>query len=311
MIDPQAQAILDATNAGPPLDQLGVDGAREWSASRPRAGTPTPVARVADIAAAAGRPRLRVYQPDPSRRLPVIVFAHGGGWILGSLDGADETCRRIASYSGCAVVSVDYRLAPEYPHPAAVTDICRAVDELPALADGENLDAAAVALAGESSGAQAAVAAAMVLAGRGDRALKGLLLACPPVDRTLDTPSWVSYGDDCIPRRSQMKWMWDLYLGADDEYLAGAPDPASGDLAGLPPSIVLVAEYDPLRDEGAALARRMRDAGVAADLVEAAGQIHPVIGYAPLMPSCDRYLRQVATALAGLVTTGGVSNDAR
>jgi acetyl esterase len=310
MIDPQARLLLDAANASPPLDQLGIDKARAWSAGRRRSEA-SPVQRVADVEAAADRPPVRVYQPDTSQCLPVIVFVHGGGWILGSLDSADETCRRIARYSGCAVVSVDYRLAPEHPHPAAVADVGRVLDGLPALAGPESLDVSRIALAGESSGAQVALAAAMARGPHTDPGLRGLLLACPPVDRMLASASWRSYGDGFIPRRSQMKWMWDLYLGDHDEYLNGAPSPAAGELTGLPPAIVLVAEYDPLRDEGMALAQRMRDAGVAVEVVESAGQIHPVIGLAPFVPACDVYLKQAATTLAGLMTNGGANREAR
>jgi acetyl esterase len=253
------------------------------------------------VAAAGDRPRMRIYQPDPSQRLPVIVFVHGGGWILGSLDSADETCRRIARYSGCAVVSVDYRLAPEHPHPAAVEDVGHVLDGLAELAGPHRLDVNRIALAGESSGAQVALAAAMAWGRHTDPEIKGLLLACPPVDRTLATASWRSYGDEFIPRRSQMSWMWDLYLGDHDQYLDGAPDPAADDLTGLPPAIVLVAEYDPLRDEGIALAQRMRAAGVAVEVVEAAGQIHPVIGLAPVVAACDRYLAEATQTLGDLI----------
>jgi acetyl esterase len=310
MIDPHARLLVEATNASPPLDQLGLDKARAWSAGRPRAKA-SPIQRVTDVAAADDRPRLRVYQPDPSQRLPVIVFVHGGGWILGSLDSADETCRRIARHSGCAVVSVDYRLAPEHPHPAAVKDVGHVLDGLAALAGEYRLDVGRIALAGESSGAQVALAAAMARGSDTGAGIKGLLLACPPVDRTLSTASWRSYGDEFIPRRSQMSWMWDLYLGDHNEFLAGAPSPATGDLTGLPPAIVLVAEYDPLRDEGIALAGRMRDAGVAVEVVEAVGQIHPVIGLAPFVDACDGYLKQAAKTLTALLNNEGADREAR
>lgn len=310
MIDPRARLLVDATNASPPLDQLGLDQARAWSAGRRRPAA-SPVQRVTDVDAAGGRPPLRVYHPGTSQPLPVIVFVHGGGWILGSLDSADETCRRIARYSGCAVVSVGYRLAPEHPHPAAVADVGQVLDGLPALAGPEHLDVSRIALAGESSGAHVALAAAMGRGGPQDSGIGGLLLACPPVDRTLASASWRSRGDEFIPRRSQMSWMWDLYLGDHDEFLDGAPNPATDDLTGLPPTIVLVAEYDPLRDEGIALAWRMRDAGVAVEIVEAAGQIHPVLGLAPFVDACDGYLEQAAQTLAGLIQNGGADREAR
>ncbi|MFC5820826.1 alpha/beta hydrolase [Nonomuraea harbinensis] len=294
MIDPAARAILDATNAAPPLDQVGLEKARSVMASRPRPVV-TPVAGVVDLATRpAGGVPVRLYRPAAEGTPPVVVFAHGGGWILGSVGSADETCRRLALATGCAVLSVEYRLAPEYPHPAAVQDVLEVLRWLPSAAGEHGVDAGRLLLAGESSGAHVVLGAALQTGAE----LSGLFLACPPVDRRMDSPSWRAMGDDHIPRRSQMAWMWDLYLGPEDEHASGAPDPAVADLTGLPRTVLMVAEYDPLRDEGLALADRLRDAGVETVVIEARGQIHPVIGLAPAVPACQTYLEEAGSALA-------------
>lgn len=294
MIDPAAKAILDATNAGPPMDQIGLQAARDGVASRPRLGV-TEVAEVLDLCTQlSGGVLVRLYRPMAAGTLPTIVFAHGGGWILGSIESADETCRRLALATGCAVVSVEYRLAPEFPHPAAVHDVHEVLRWLPTVADEYGVDGSRLFLAGESSGAHVVLSAALAAT---DVELSGLLLACPPIDRRMDSPSWAAMGADHIPRRSQMAWMWDLYLGATGEHAAGAPDPSTADLTGLPRTVVLVAEYDPLRDEGLALADRLGAAGVDTVVIHARGQIHPVLGYAPVVPACAVYLEETGRAL--------------
>jgi acetyl esterase len=301
MIDPQAEPVLKAMNAGPPLDQVGLDAARQWSAERTRVAI-TPVAKTTDLAADGGNGvAVRLYHPSPSDVLPMIVFSHSGGWILGTVASADETCRRLALASGCALVSVEYRLAPEFPYPAAVDDVLTVLRWLPSIAGEHNLDVSRVAVAGESSGAQIALSVALAARDAGQVLLRGQLLVCPPVDRHMDTPAWRDLGDDFVPRRSQMAWMWDLYFGADDEHLGTSPDPFTADLTGMPPAVIVVAEYDPLRDEGLTLAERLRAAGAAAEVIDCAGQIHPVISHAPYVDACAAYLEQAGQAVAALL----------
>lgn len=206
MIDAQAKAILDTVNSGPPLDVLGLDGARRYMARRPRP-TVTEVAEVRDFRAGRRSVPVRLYQPEHDGIPPLIVFAHGGGWILGSIESADETCRRLARASGCAVLSVEYRLAPEARHPAAVQDVLAVLDWVPFAADILRIDPERIAIAGESSGAHVAVAAALAHGRTSWPALRGQLLVCPPIDRRMASQSWAELGDVYIPRRSQMAWM--------------------------------------------------------------------------------------------------------
>jgi len=297
MIDPQAELVRAAFNAGPPLQEVGVEQARRWLAeARARNQQRTHVAEIADLST--GRVALRVYHPKPTHTLPVIVFAHGGGWVLGSIDTADEACRRLANASGCAVVSVEYRLAPEARNPAPVEDMLEALRFLPLIAAERRLDLRRVSVAGESSGAHIALSTALLARDALDYELAAQLLVCPALDRRLSTTSWATYGEHYVPRRAQMAWMWDLYLGEDDQFLAGAPDPATADVSGLPPTVLVIAEYDPLRDEALELTRRVKAAGGTLELIDCAGQIHPVFAHAPAVEACDRYLKQAGRAVA-------------
>ncbi|HKU38355.1 MAG TPA: alpha/beta hydrolase [Polyangiales bacterium] len=292
MIDPQAEAVRAVFNAGPPLEQVGVEQARRWLAEARAKREVTAVRHVADLTV--GSIGVRLYHPNPAATLPVLVYAHGGGWVLGSVDTADEACRRLCNASGCAVLSVEYRLAPEARHPAPVHDMLQVLHWIPSVAAEQRLNPRRVAIAGESSGAHVALGAA--LAAR--TPLAAQLLVCPALDRRMATQSWAAFGDHYVPRRSQMAWMWNLYLGEHDEFQDAALDPATASLAGLPPTVLVVAEYDPLRDEALELARRMQDAGTPVEVIDCAGQIHPVFAHAPVVAACDRYLRHAAAAIA-------------
>jgi acetyl esterase len=296
MIDPQAEALRAAFNAGPPLNEVGVEQARRWLAeARARRSAQTEVAKVVDLDT--GIVSARLYHPSPAQTLPVLVFAHGGGWILGSVETSDEACRRLANEAHCAVVSVEYRLAPEARHPAPVLDLLDVIGWVPSVAAEHGLDARRIGIAGESSGGQIALAAA--LAAR--RVLAAQLLVCPALDRTMSTKSWATYGDDYVPRRAQMAWMWDQYLGKNDEYRGGAPDPWTAMLDRLPPTVVVVAQYDPLRDEGLDLLRRMVASHIQVELVDGQGQIHPVFANAAAVEASNRTLKQAARAIGRLL----------
>ena len=291
MIDPQARLLVDAANASPPLDQLGLDQARAWSGrAASRAGQP----------GAAGHRRGRGRRPATVAGLPARPRAAPAGHRLRPrrrLDpGQPGFCRRdlpadrpvlrvrrrVRGLPACARAPAPGRGRRRRPRTGRAGRAGRAVPP------GREPDRAGrgelrrTGCAGRRHGPGPSPRS-------GDR---GLLLACPPVDRTLAATSWRSYGDEFIPRRSQMSWMWDLYLGDHDQHLDGAPDPAADDLTGLPPAIVVVAEYDPLRDEGLTLGAADARRGCRVEVVEAAGQIHPVIGLAPFVAACDGYLEE-------------------
>ncbi|MGH3203094.1 MAG: alpha/beta hydrolase, partial [Streptosporangiaceae bacterium] len=253
---------------------------------------------------AAGPIPVRVYRRADVAQPPVVIFLHGGGWILGSLDSADGTCQHFALESGCTVVSVGYRLAPEHVFPAALEDslaVVRWVAAGGADAGGADRDGPppAICVAGESSGGQLAASTCLAArdAGLGPIALQ--LLVCPVIDARMATASWRELGDRYLPCAEQMSWMWDLYAGAPEarhQPLVSVGE--AHDLRGLPPALILTAEFDPLRDEAEQYGERLRGAGVAARLRRCDGQVHTVFGCAPAVDRCRQILDETAHDVA-------------
>jgi acetyl esterase len=218
------------------------------------------IARPDDEAAGAGL-RARAYWPKaPAEPVGALVWLHGGGWCVGDLDGFDRVCRSLANAAGAVVVSVDYRLAPEHPFPAAVHDADLAV----AWATGHGArqlgyDPQRVVIGGDSAGGNLATVAAR----HNPTALRAQLLVYPAVDATMDSDSYHEFADFTLLTRDAMGWCWRTYLGADGPSADPDASPAcAGDLSGMPPAYVAVAGHDVLRDEGVAYAQALEAAGV-------------------------------------------------
>jgi acetyl esterase len=230
------------------------------------------------------------------------VFVHGGGWVLGTLDGCDWVCRRLALTARAVVVSVDYRLAPEAAFPAHLDDCVVVLLQVSERAAELGLDSAAIGVAGESSGGQLAAATCLRARELGIP-VKAQLLVCPVIDPAMDTASWHELGLDHLPVREQMSWMWDLYAGSSqvrsDEPLVNLP--AQDDLGALPETIILTSEYDPLRDEAEEYGRRLEKAGVPTDVRRQAGQVHTVFGLARAVIACEEALEQTAQDLGTIL----------
>ncbi len=225
-----------------------------------------PLDDVADVDLGGGV-RVRVYRPGPAGT--VVVYVHGGGFVIGDLEVADRPCRALAAASGATVVSVDYRLAPESPFPGPVHDCLAAVRWVRSAGLGERL-----VLLGDSAGGALVAAVSTALREAGELLPDAQLLLYPTLAPPTDTPSMVQRADGPFMTRRELEWFWGLYLGG-----APATDPLAApllaaDLAGLPPTTVLVAELDPLRDEGRAYAARLAEAGVPVELVEYPGAVH-------------------------------------
>ncbi|WP_119730367.1 alpha/beta hydrolase [Thermomonospora amylolytica] len=218
---------------------------------------------------------VRLYRPRPRSAgpLPALVYLHGGGFVLGDIDDVDGLCRELSARVGCAVVNVGYRLAPEHPFPAAVEDAWAALADVAARPGRYGADPARLAVAGESAGGNLAAVTAQRARDEG-LALVHQLLVYPVTDTAMDTPSWAEHGSGLGLDAAMMAAYLDLYrCGADPADPRLAPLRAA-DLSGLAPATVITAEYDILRDEGEAYARRLAEAGVPVELRRYPGMIH-------------------------------------
>ncbi len=265
---PDIQAVLTELDKQgiPEMNTLSVDGARslleELFAST---DDPEPVGAVRNfsIDGPGGGVPIRIYTPEGSGPFPVLVYFHGGGWILGSLDTHDPTCRALTNASDCAVVSVDYRRPPEHPFPAPVKDCYAAtrwVSENPGVVHG---DPDRIAVGGDSAGGNLAAAVAQIARDSDGPSLAHQTLLYPATNHAFDTASYSENAEGYFLTKADMEWFWDHYLPYD---LNGQNPYASPlrarDLTGLPTASVVTCGFDPLRDEGLAYARRLNEAGV-------------------------------------------------
>ena len=268
-LDPQVQFLLAvrARLRPTPLEQLSPSVARLQTRHEAAAATGLPirVGAVTELSVdgAVGALAARHYapiRPDPGPH-PLLLFLHGGGFVVGDLDTHDQTCRLLCRYGGMHVLAVDYRLAPEHPFPAAVLDAEAALRWT--LAHAEKLDANPdrVAIGGDSAGANlAAVISARLAHDDGPRPAAQLLIY-PPVDRYTDYPSLELFGDGFFLTRAEIDWFRQCYAAEVDRTDPMLSPLNAPDLSGLPPAIVVTAGFDPLRDEGEAFAAALREAG--------------------------------------------------
>jgi len=303
-LDPAVREFLDQAAALgiPAMHTLPVSEARELIVKR-RAmleATPEPVARIEDrtIPGSDGDIPIRLYAPSDERGLPVLVFFHGGGWVIGSIDTHDLLCRALANRAGCAVVSVEYRLAPEARFPAAAEDAYAATAWVAEHGDDLGVDGRRVAVGGDSAGGNLAAAVSLMARDRGRPPLLFQLLLYPVTAADFETASYRECADGYGLSRADMIWFWDHYLpetaGRTNPYAAPLH---ADDLSGLPPALVIVAEYDPLCDEGEAFAARLHDAGVGTTLARYEGQIHGFVGNFTIMEQGRVAIDQIAEAL--------------
>lgn len=279
-LHPQAAAFLAIWNRvnTSPLETTPVEVTRKslMAGIGPLKDCPE-LARVETLSIAGqdGALRIRVYQPHGETPQPVCLYFHGGGWVLNSIDTHDDLARRLAAAGGCSVISVDYRLAPEHKYPAAVEDAWSAL-EWTARQGGEyGIDASRIAVCGDSAGANLAAVLCLLARDRQGPAIKAQILAYPITDCDFDRFSYQTNAEGYFLTRSQMQWFWEQYVAAPEQMREPYASPLLADsLAGLPPAVVLTAEYDPLRDEGEAYGRALAAAGIPATLVRYPGMIH-------------------------------------
>jgi acetyl esterase len=278
-LDPQIRALLDKGAGVPATHTLPVDIARALYEARIAAMAPAAeIARVREetIAGPGGPLRIRIYTPHGTGPFALLVFFHGSGFVLCSLDTHDGMCRNLSAGADCVVASVDYRLAPEHKFPAGIEDCLHATRWAAAHAASLGADPGRIAVAGDSAGGNMAAVTALRLRDEGGPALKGQLLMYPVTDyHTPGTPSYAENAEGYGLTRDTMQWFWDHYLSDPSE----AADPHAAplrarDLSDLPPALVITAEYDPLRDEGELYAEKLRAAGVPTALTRYDGVNH-------------------------------------
>lgn len=247
-------------------------------------GPPEPVAHIENrvIATAGAALPVRIYRPA-GLHLPAIVYFHGGGWTVCDLDTHDSACRRIANAAGAVVISVNYRLAPENPFPAAVLDAIQATEW--ALVHGPSelaIDGSKVLVMGDSAGANLSTVTCLSLRGRPNLPpLAGQVLIVPVTSYLPDNSSYRDNADGYFLTRGAMEWFFGHYLKQPaDQFDWRAFPMLAEDLSGLPPALVITAEFDPLRDEGEAYAERLMQAGVTTELVRYDGTIHQFVLFA-------------------------------
>ena len=265
-LDPRAQEFLAelSAQATPPLQDLTPEQARQGMlATTALLGEPPSVAQVEDleIPGPNGQVPVRLYRPAITGPLPLLVYFHGGGWVMGNIDTHDGLCRSLANSAQCLVASVDYRLAPEHKYPAAVEDAYAATSWLAEHSGRWQTNATIVA--GDSAGGNLAAAVALMARDRAAPPLKLQVLVYPITDFSFETASYAQFADGYLLTKEAMKWFWEHYLATPTqgtEPYASVLQAAS--LRGLPPALVIAAGYDPLRDEGKAYADRLAQAGV-------------------------------------------------
>jgi acetyl esterase len=301
-IDPQIQALLEKGTGVPETHTLPVAEARaQYEARIALMAAPAAIAAVNErhIAGPGGPLRVRVYRPHGNGPFPLVVFFHGSGFVLCSLDTHDAMCRNLCAGAGCVVVSIDYRLAPEHKFPAAVDDCLVATRWAVQHAAELMADRDQVVVAGDSAGGNLAAVTALRLRDEGGPTLCGQLLIYPVTD--YHTPGTRSYWDNAEGyglTRDTMIWFWDHYLADSADAANPYASPLrAAEFARLPPALVVTAEFDPLRDEGEDYAARLRAAGVPVRLSRWDGMNHGFLFWVGLVDKAGAALAETCAWL--------------
>ncbi len=302
-LDPQAAALLETVEAmgEPPTHALSVESARERLRGLFADASREEVDRVEDVSIGgpAGAIPVRLYAPAGEGH-PLVVYLHGGGWTVGDLETYDPLCRALSNATGCAVLSVEYRLAPEHPFPAAVEDAYAAVEWATEFGGRINCDPERVAVAGDSAGGNLSAAVTLLARDRGGPALEHQALLYPAVaaPEIHEFESHEENAEGYLLEAESARWYYEKYLpdplDRRNEYAAPL---LARDLSGLPPATVVTAGFDPLRDEGEAYAVRLREAGVPVEHHSYGGMIHGFVSFLDQFDAAHDALGTVAREL--------------
>jgi acetyl esterase len=252
-----------------------------------------------------GQVPCRLYLPDDAERPPLLVYAHGGGFMQGSLPSWDAMLRELVRQSGVAALSVDYKLSPEHRFPKAFDEMV-AVTRLAAREGAElGIDPTRLAVGGDSAGGNLALAAALALRDEGLPALRFMLLLYGVYSADSDSPSWQRFGKGAGLSQTQMRWIWETYLEKPEQQRDWRAAPLLGNLAGLPPAQLIVGSLDPLLDDSHRLATALKAVGVRCELKVYDGINHGFIRYGRLIATARRALGDCAAGLRGALAAAG------
>ena len=313
-LDPSAKRLLDMLAAAGGMPDIAAmtpqqmrEGFRRLARSVDLKGVPIGAIQDGELPGPGGPLPYRIYTPQQpaARPLPALVFFHGGGCVFGDIDTHDGLCRMLAAESGCAVVSVGYRRAPEHRFPVAVEDSYAATQWVADHAAELGLDAGRIAVGGDSAGAGLAVVVCQMAADRHGPRIALQLLFCPALDMRAETPSRRDFAEGYFLNQATIDWMLRHYCAADVDL----DDPRLSPLrapqfSGLPPAHIHTAEFDPLRDEGEAYAQALRRAGVPAHYTCHAGMIHYFYAMAGAIPAARTALKAAAGAMRDALVSG-------
>lgn len=300
-LDPQIADLIEALDSGfPPVHTMTGAQARATIRSRfvPPA-QPEAVESVDDVTIAGDVP-VRIYRPASDVPLPVVVYAHGGGFVFCDLDSHDGLCRNLANLSSAVVISVDYRLAPESRWPAAAEDVHAATRWAAEHASEVGGDPSRLAVAGDSAGGNLAAVTTLMARDRGGPALSAQLLIYPMIAANFETESYRLYGKGFYNPRPALQWYWDQYVPSPADRTNPYASPLQARLEGLPPAVVVIAGHDPLRDEGVAYADALESAGVPVARCSFEGGIHGFMTM-PMLDIAHEARRQATQELAKLL----------
>ncbi len=245
---------------------------------------------------------VRIYRPESTAAAPLVVYFHGGGWVVGSTETHDNQARAWCAGTGAVVVSVDYRLAPEHPYPAALQDCYAATRWAFAAAEQLGADPDRIAVAGDSAGGNLAAAVCLLARDRGDLAIAAQALVYPAVDATMSLASIRELASGFLLTASTMRWYTHHYLPDPVQRREPLASPLHApDLDGLPRAIIATAEYDPLRDEGETYAERLGAAGVPVTLRRYDGLVHGFFGMGPQVDAAQRAIDELCADLRRLL----------
>ena len=283
--------------SAPPMHEGSPEAARTMYRAMNAGYTREAVTRVRDEDAD-GVP-VRVYHPNPGVVLPALVYFHGGGWVIGDLETHDHICRKLANAVPCVVIAVDYRLAPEHPFPIPLDDCYTALNWVTKKATQLGIIPGKIAVGGDSAGGNLSAAISLKARDENGPAICHQLLMYPVTDASFDTPSYADNAEGYLLTTDGMKWFWHHYIGDEVDPAQAYVSPLrASNLSNLPPTTVITAEFDPLRDEGESFAKLLAQAGTSVSMRRYDGMVHGFFAMADLLEAAQEVFEFSADQLA-------------